>query len=115
MIWLVSITIGILVATGAYLVIQRRVIQVIIGFSLLSHATNLMIIASGWIGDGYSPILRSIDNPDPRAYVDPLPQAMVLTAIVISFAVTAFLLVLALDAYRKFKTDDLDEIRRLKG
>ncbi len=115
MIWLISITIGILVATGAYLVIQRRVIQVIFGFSLLSHAANLMIVASGWIGDGYTPILRSANNPDPAAYVDPLPQAMVLTAIVISFAVTAFLLVLALDAYRKFKTDDLDEIRRLKG
>lgn len=115
MIWIVSITIGVLVATGAYLLMQRRVIQVILGFSLLSHATNLMIVASGWVGDGLSPILRLNQDLKPNAYVDPLPQAMVLTAIVISFSVTAFLLVLALDVYRKFGTDDLDKIRRLKG
>jgi len=115
MAWIVSITIGVLVATGAYLLMQRRVIQVILGFSLLSHATNLMIVASGWIGDGLSPILRLDQDLKPSAYVDPLPQAMVLTAIVISFAVTAFLLVLALDVYRRFGTDDLDKIRRLKG
>ena len=52
MTWFISITIGVLVATGTYLIMQRRVIQVILGFSLLSHATNLMIVASGWIGDG---------------------------------------------------------------
>ncbi len=115
MIWFLSITIGVLVTTGAYLVMQRRLIQVILGFSLLSHATNLMIVASGWTGDGLSPILRLGQNLEPAAYVDPLPQAMVLTAIVISFAVTAFLLVLALDVYNKFKTDDLVAIRRLKG
>ena len=115
MIWFLSITIGVLVTTGAYLVMQRRLIQVILGFSLLSHATNLMIVASGWTGDGLTPILRLGQNLEPAAYVDPLPQAMVLTAIVISFAVTAFLLVLALDVYRRFKTDDMDAIRRLKG
>lgn len=115
MIWYLSITIGVLVATGAFMVMQRRIIQVILGFSLLSHATNLMIVASGWVGDGLSPILRTNGHHEPVAYVDPLPQAMVLTAIVISFAVTAFLLVLALNVYVKFKTDDMDEIRRLKG
>ena len=115
MIWFLSITIGVLVTTGAYLVMQRRLIQVILGFSLLSHATNLMIVASGWIGDGLSPILRLGQNLEPSAYVDPLPQAMVLTAIVISFAVTAFLLVLALDVYNRLKTDDMDAIRRVKG
>ena len=115
MTWYLSITIGILVATGAFMVMQRRILQVILGFSLLSHATNLMIVASGWAGDGLSPILRIIEHHEPGAYVDPLPQAMVLTAIVISFAVTAFLLVLALNAYLRFKTDDMDEIQRLKG
>jgi multicomponent Na+:H+ antiporter subunit C len=115
MIWFLSITIGVLVTAGAYLAMQRRLIQMVLGFSLLSHATNLMIVASGWVGDGFSPILRSYKAPDPAAYVDPLPQAMVLTAIVISFAVTAFLLVIALMAYRSFETDDIDEMRRLKG
>lgn len=115
MTWYLSITIGILVTMGTYMVMQRRVLQVILGFSLLSHATNLMIVASGWVGDGLSPILSTNARLEPGAYVDPLPQAMVLTAIVIGFAVTAFLLVLALNAYLKLKTDDMDEIRRLKG
>ena len=115
MIWLLSITIGILVATASYLVMQRRLLQVILGFSLLSHAANLMIVSSGWVGDGFSPIVRNPGKMDPASYVDPLPQAMVLTAIVISFAVTAFLLVLALNVYRRMETDDLDQVRRLKG
>ena len=115
MIWLISITIGALVAAGAYLVMQRRLIQLVLGFSLLSHATNLMIVAAGWIGDGRAPIVPGPGPVDPAGYVDPLPQAMVLTAIVISFAVTAFLLVLALNIYQRFKTDDVDRLRRLMG
>ena len=115
MIWLLSITIGVLVTAGAYLVMQRRLLQVILGLSLLSHAANLMIVASGWVGDGLTPIVRDPANMNPASYVDPLPQAMVLTAIVISFAMTAFLLVLALNVYKRMGTDDVDQIRRLKG
>ena len=115
MIWLLSITTGVLVAAGAYMVIQRRLLQVILGISLLSHAANLMIVASGWVGDGFTPIVRDPANMNPARYVDPLPKAMVLTAIVISFAMTAFLLVLALNVYRRLGTDDVDRIRRLKG
>ncbi len=115
MIWVLSLTIGVLVTTGAYLVMQRRLLQVILGLSLLSHAVNLMIISSGWVGDGLTPLVRDAANLNPVNYVDPLPQAMVLTAIVIGFAVTAFLLVLALSTYRKMGTDDVDKMRRLKG
>lgn len=116
MVWILSITAGTLVAAGTYMIMQRRLLQVVLGLSLLSHATNIMIIASGWIGDGRAPIiLPGEKNIDPAGFVDPLPQAMVLTAIVISFAMTAFLLVLVLSAYRRFQTDDVDEIRRLKG
>jgi len=116
MVWLLSVTIGVLVTAGAYLIMQRRLIQVVLGLSLLSHSTNLMIVASGWVGDGKTPILPKVGGPvDPATYVDPLPQAMVLTAIVISFAVTAFLLVIALNAYQRFRTDDIDRIRRLMG
>ncbi len=115
MIWLLSITTGVLVTAGVYLVIQRRLLQVILGLSLLSHAANLMIVSSGWVGDGFTPIVRESANMNPVSYVDPLPQAMVLTAIVISFAMTAFLLVLALNTYRRLKTDDVDQMRRLKG
>ena len=116
MVWTLSITIGVLVATGAYMIMQRRLLQVVLGLSLLSHATNLMIVASGWIGDGRAPILLpGEENVNPAGFVDPLPQAMVLTAIVIGFAMTPFLLVLVLNAYRRFQTDDVDAIRRLKG
>lgn len=115
MTWIISITIGALVATGAYLIMQKRLIQLVLGLSLLSHATNLMIVASGWIGDGKAPIVPGPGAVDPTGYVDPLPQAMVLTAIVISFAVTAFLLILALNIYQRFKTDDIDRLRRLMG
>jgi multisubunit Na+/H+ antiporter MnhC subunit len=115
MIWILSGTIGALVMAGAYLIMQRRLLQLVLGLSLLSHSTNLMIIASGWVAQGKAPIVPGPGPIDPLGYVDPLPQAMVLTAIVISFAVTAFLLVLVLTAYQKFKTDDVDHLRRLKG
>ncbi|MEE9274556.1 MAG: Na+/H+ antiporter subunit C [bacterium] len=115
MIWLLSITIGALVTAGSFLIMQRRLLQLVFGLSLLGHATNLMIVASGWVGDGRSPVVPGPGRVDPASFVDPLPQAMVLTAIVISFAVTAFLLVLVLSVYREFKTDDVDRIRSLKG
>ncbi len=116
MLWILAMIIGVLVTVASYLIMQRRIIQVVLGMAVLSHATNLMIVASGWVGDGKAPIVPKKGGPlDPFTYVDPLPQAMVLTAIVISFAVTAFLLVLAFFTYRKFQTDDIDEIRRLRG
>ncbi len=116
MLWILAITIGALVTVASYLIMQRRLIQVVLGMAVLSHATNLMLVASGWVRDGKAPIVPKKGGPvDPFVYVDPLPQAMVLTAIVISFAVMAFLLVLALYTYRRFGTDDIDAIRRLKG
>ena len=116
MVWTLAATIGALVAVASYLIMQRRIIQVVLGMSVLSHAANLMIVASGWVGDGKAPIVPKKEGfLDPFLYVDPLPQAMVLTAIVISLAVTAFLLALALFAYRRFGTDDIDKIRRLRG
>ncbi|MBI3127396.1 MAG: Na+/H+ antiporter subunit C [Candidatus Tectomicrobia bacterium] len=115
MTWLICFTIGATVAAAAYLIMQRRLIQLVLGLSLLSHATNLMLIASGWVGDGKVPIVPENGPVDPAGYVDPLPQAMILTAIVISFAVTAFLLVLAMNIYQRFKTDDIDRLRRLMG
>ncbi|MFQ5895116.1 MAG: Na+/H+ antiporter subunit C [Nitrospinota bacterium] len=113
--WLVSITVGVLFTTGVYLILQRKLLQLILGLSLLSHAANLLIVASGWVRDGFAPIVPPTASVDPTLYVDPLPQAMVLTAIVIGFGVTAFLLVLAVQAYRQFGTDDLDQMRRSRG
>ncbi|MED5580234.1 MAG: Na+/H+ antiporter subunit C [Nitrospinota bacterium] len=113
---ILPLTIGVLVTVSVFLIIQRRIIKVVLGFAMLSHATNLMIMASGWVRDGKPPILPAEKiSVQALMYVDPLPQAMVLTAIVISLAVIAFLLTVALNMHRNFKTDNIDKYRRLKG
>jgi len=94
---------GALVACGTYLVLQRTLTRVVIGFALLAHGANLVLLAAGGRA-GRPPIVG--DDPSPLA--DPLAQAMILTAIVITFGVTAFMLALA---YRSWQLshDDLVE------
>lgn len=87
-----AIAVGVLVAAGVYLILQRGLIRITIGFVLLGHAANLLLIASGGLRLRGEPLL---DKGDPQVMADPLPQAFVLTAIVISFGVTVFLLALA--------------------
>ncbi len=87
--------IGVLTASGVWLVLRPRTFQVIIGLTLLSYAVNLFIFSTGGLRIGAEPILRGAGS-DPALYADPLPQALVLTAIVISFATTALLLVVVL-------------------
>jgi multicomponent Na+:H+ antiporter subunit C len=108
---LLAITIGVLFGTGTFLLLRRNALKVIIGLSLISHGANLLLVTSGGFGGTRPPII----GPNPVAYVDPLPQALVLTAIVISFGVTAFLLVLLYRLYLRTGTVDLEEIRRLRG
>ena len=93
---------GALFAIGTYLVIQRKLSRIIIGISLLTHGANVLFILSGRRGD--APLVGS---GRPTEFADPLPQAMALTAIVISFGVTAFLLALA---YRSWIITDDDEV-----
>ena len=92
---LVASAIGILTAAGLYLVQRMRTFPVILGVSLLTYAVNVFLFASGRLTIGAPPILR--DNVD--LYTDPLPQALVLTAIVISFGMTAVVVMVALGAY----------------
>lgn len=101
---LISIAIGWLTAAGVYLALRGRTFAVALGLTLLSYAVNLFLLASGRLTIGGWPILtegRSV-------YPDPLPQALVLTAIVIGFAMTAFLLALALRARFELGTDHVD-------
>lgn len=88
--------VGSLFASGTYLILQRRAIRLILGLSLLSHGVNLLLFSSGGLGSGLPPIILDKDNFDgiTSIFVDPLPQALILTAIVINFGVTAFLVVL---------------------
>src|SRR5919106_6653530 len=106
--WL-TLTIGVLFATGTYLVLGRSLLKVVIGFSLMSHGTNLLLLTTGKLKRGAAPMLVEGYG---GTYTDPLPQALILTAIVISFAVTAFMLALVYRTYQALGTDDLDRLRR---
>ena len=99
--------IGLLVASGVYLILRPRTFQVIIGLSLLSYGVNLFILAMGRLQTNAAPIVsRSAVNP--AEYADPVPQALVLTAIVISFAMTALFLVVLLAARGVTGNDHVD-------
>ena len=94
---ILALGIGALAGSGVWLILRPRTFQVIIGLSLLSYAVNLFIVAMGRPGTR-APVLAVRGTGDPSQYADPLPQALVLTAIVISFATTALFLVVLLAA-----------------
>jgi multicomponent K+:H+ antiporter subunit C len=103
-----SLGIGALAGSGAWLILRPRTFQVIIGLSLLSYAVNLFIFAMGGLRVGAPPVLALRGTGDPAHYADPLPQALVLTAIVISFATTALFLVVLIAARGLTGTDHVD-------
>ena len=92
----IAIAIGVLGGAGAWLVLRPRTFQVLMGLSLLSYATNLFIFSVGSLSVDAEPIVRAGVPPDLAHYTDPVPQALVLTAIVIGFATTALFLVVLL-------------------
>ena len=108
---LLAIVVGILYAGGLYLMMRRNIIQLIIGLGLLSHGANLLIFTAGGLRKGGAPILGEGETAFAAIPADPLPQALILTAIVIGFAVTAFALVLFLRTYQVVGTADLDELK----
>ncbi len=101
---LVASAIGILTAAGLYLVQRLRTFPVIIGVALLTYAVNVFLFASGRLTIGAPPILN-----DAQTYTDPLPQALVLTAIVISFGMTAVIVMIALGAYLGADDDHVND------
>jgi multicomponent Na+:H+ antiporter subunit C len=102
-----SILSGILFTCGIYLLLQKQLLRIIIGTALLSHGAHLFILTMGGLGIGAPPILKE----SVQIYRDPLPQALILTSIVISFGVTSFLLVLAYKTYKTNQTDNIEELR----
>src|SRR5690606_21112850 len=102
--------VGVLMAAGLYMMMRRSAIKLILGLALLSHAANLLIFTAGGISRAHPPIVELEKTAPPQPYADPLPQALVLTAIVISFGVLAFAVALAYRAYRVTGTDDLDAL-----
>ena len=103
---IIAISIGILAASGVWLILRPRTFQVIIGLSLLSYAVNLFIFSMGRLRSNAAPILDGVS--DASAYADPVPQSLVLTAIVIGFAMTALFLVILLAARGLTGTDHVD-------
>jgi len=100
--------IGILTAAGVYLLLRARSFDVILGMTLLSYATNLLIFSGGGLVAGKPPVLRDGVAPTLANHTDPLPQALVLTAIVIAFAMTAVTVVLAIRARGDNDSDHVD-------
>jgi multicomponent K+:H+ antiporter subunit C len=105
---IIAAGIGVLTASGVWLLLRPRTFQVIVGLSLLSYAVNLFIIAMGRLHTRSAPILSERAAGMASDYADPLPQALVLTAIVISFATTALLLVVLLASRGLTGTDHVD-------
>lgn len=103
-----ALAIGILTASGVWLLLRPRSFQVIMGLALLSYAVNLFIFAMGRLVMHAPPIIATEEMPDPALYADPVPQALVLTAIVISFATTALFLVVLLASRGLTGTDHVD-------
>ena len=101
---MIAIGLGIVTACGLYLVLRGRTFPVVLGLSLVSYAVNLFILAMGRLTTGVPPIL----SPGATGYADPIPQALVLTAIVISFGMTGFLMALAVRIRYQTGSDHVD-------
>lgn len=112
---LISTCIGALAAGGIFLLLRPRSFEVVLGLTLLSYAINLMIFAMGRVSIDRAPILREGVPATLAHYADPLPQALVLTAIVISFAMTAVLIVLAMRARAELGSDRIDADSEIAG
>lgn len=104
---LMSVLIGLLFASAVYLMLSKSLLRIIIGTSLLSHGAHLLLLTMAGLKQGAVPLL----GEQAEKYVDPIPQALILTAIVISFGVTALFLVLAYRAYQELKTDNIEDMR----
>ena len=100
---LIALVIGVLTACGVYLSLRGRTFPVVLGLTLMSYAVNLFLFVMGRLAVGAPPIIR-----EGATYADPLPQALVLTAIVISFGMTAFVVILALRARAELGNADVD-------
>lgn len=110
---LTAATIGVLFASGLFLLMSRSIVRLILGLVLMGHAANLVIFVGGGLTRGLPPLVsdaakNTADAAPPTGHADPLPQALVLTAIVIGFAVSAFAAVLVRQVYAAIGSEDTD-------
>ncbi|MCF6525570.1 Na(+)/H(+) antiporter subunit C [Streptomyces sp. JJ36] len=103
-----AVVVGGLFAVGFYLLMQRPLMRIVLGFLVLGHGTNLLLLVAGG-GPGAAPVLAGDTLTGSGAFADPLPQAMALTSIVITFGLSAFLMALAYRSWRLFGHDEVQD------
>lgn len=111
MTFLLAVIVGVLYAVGTYLVLRRSLVKVIFGLIFLGHAANLLIFTVGRLTKGAPAFIPEGTDMLTEPFADPLPQALILTAIVIGFGVQAFTIVLFKRTYQTLGTEDLDKMR----
>ncbi len=104
---ILSALIGILFGTGVYLLLKRSIVKLILGIIFLTNAINLLVFIAGGLAKDNPAFIKQAGG----MYSDPLPQALVLTAVVITFGISALILVLKYKYYQKTGTDDLDKVK----
>jgi multicomponent Na+:H+ antiporter subunit C len=104
-----AVAVGILFTIGVYLILSKSLLRIVLGTSLLTHGVHLLLLTMAGLKKGAAPVLGKGNT-----YVDPIPQALILTSIVISFGVTAFYFVLAYRSYQALGTDEIDSIKEDK-
>ncbi len=107
-----SVVVGVLFGTGVFMMLRGSTLQLVLGIALLSHGANLLLFTVGGLKKSAVPVLVAGKE---ASFTDPLVQALILTAIVISFGVTAFLLVVVYRLHQETGSDRLDDLRSLKG
>ncbi len=107
---LLAVLIGVLYASGVYMMLRRSMVKLLIGILLLGNGANMLIFLLGRITKGKPPVISPDAKTFTDIYADPVPQALILTAIVISFGLTAFAIVLLKRVYVLVNSDDLDDL-----
>ncbi len=108
---LLAILVGVLYTIGAYMVLRRSIVKFIIGIIFLSNATNLLVFLASGVTSG-APAFTEYGMENANHFADPLPQALVLTAIVIGFGITVYTLALKYKFFQTTGTDDLDQLKK---
>lgn|SRR5690554_1195754 len=107
---LLILLIGVLYSAGFYLLLRRSMVKLLLGITILGNGVNLLIFLLGSITKGKPPVIGEGDNFFMDIYADPIPQALILTAIVISFGLQSFAIVLLKRVYALMGSDDLDDL-----
>ena len=115
MVIVLAVLTGALYACGIYMMMRRSIVKLIIGLSLLGYGTNLLIFTVGGLTRAVPPLVPNGATVPPVPFADPVPQALILTAIVIGFGVLAFAVVLIEQTHRSVGTDDSNNLRGIEG